>query len=397
MKKIMMLGGNFFQVSAIKRAKELGYYVISVDYLPDNPGHKYSDEYYNVSTTDKEAVLKLASELKIDGILSYASDVSVPTAAYVAEKLGLPTNPYESVMILTHKHLFRQFLEKNQFHTPAGKAFQDKNSARQYVMQSEFPIVIKPVDASGSKGVSKVADQEEFARAYDEASSYSASKMVIIEKFINRSGYQIDGDGFICDGKIIFFGVMDQHKNVSRNPYAPIGHSYPSVQDYKYQKKAFEQIQAIFDQLNMKFGAFNFEYLVGEDDQIHILEIGPRNGGNYIEDTIRYALGVDMIGASVSACVGDKFLDFFKVQWNRTASSYVIHALKTGRFKALYLHDGIKEHIVYQKLFVAAGDRVNAFRNGGDCIGIMIIQFEDTAQMNHMMDKMWEYVEVIVE
>lgn len=92
MKRIMMLGGSYFQASAIKRAKELGYYVITCDYLPDNPGHKYADEYHNVSTIDKEGVLKLAKELKIDGILAYASDVSVSTAAYVSEQLGLPSN-----------------------------------------------------------------------------------------------------------------------------------------------------------------------------------------------------------------------------------------------------------------------------------------------------------------
>ena len=107
----MLLGGNYFQMTATLAAKDLGCHVISVDYLPDNPAHKYADEYHNVSTIDKEKVLELARELKIDGIVSYASDVSAPTAAYVSEALGLPTNPYESVMIMTHKDLFRKFLK----------------------------------------------------------------------------------------------------------------------------------------------------------------------------------------------------------------------------------------------------------------------------------------------
>ena len=105
MKKILMLGGNFLQMTAIKRAKELGYYVISVDYLPNNPGHKYSDEYHNISTIDKEAVLKLAREKQIDGILSYASDVSAPTAAYVAEKLNLPLGTVKSRIFFTRQKL----------------------------------------------------------------------------------------------------------------------------------------------------------------------------------------------------------------------------------------------------------------------------------------------------
>ena len=92
-KKIMMLGGNYFQMTAVLAAKRLGYHVIDVDYLPGNPAHRYADEYYNISTIDKEKVLQKARELQIDGIVSYASDVSAPTAAYVAEAMGLPTNP----------------------------------------------------------------------------------------------------------------------------------------------------------------------------------------------------------------------------------------------------------------------------------------------------------------
>lgn len=397
MKKIMMLGGNFFQMSAIIRAKELGYYVISVDYLPDNPGHKYADEYHNISTIDKEAVLKLAQQLKIDGILSYASDVSAPTAAYVAEKLNLPTNPYDSVMILTHKDLFRQFMNENKLIMPGGKTFHDKEAAKEYFDGMDLPVMIKPVDASGSKGVMKVMERENFDEAFDEAMSYSISGNVIIENFIVKKGYQIDGDGFIKDGKIAFFGVMDQHNNVKRNPHAPIGLSCPSVQDKLYQTKAYHLIQTIFERLGMRFGAFNFEYIIGENGEIYLLEIGPRNGGNFIPDTIKYALGVDMMEASIKACVGDDYANALEPKKALTASSYVIHSLNEGRFKELRIHEDIAKHIVKQTLFVSAGDEVRAFRNGGDSIGAMVIAFDTVEQMETMMDKMWEYVEVVVE
>ena len=102
MKKILMLGGSMQQIPIIKRAKEMGLYVITCDYCPDNPGHKFADEYYNVSTTDLDAVLELAKRLNIDGIVAYASDPAAPTAAYVSEKLGLPGNPYQSVKPSQH-------------------------------------------------------------------------------------------------------------------------------------------------------------------------------------------------------------------------------------------------------------------------------------------------------
>src|SRR5579864_6316326 len=108
-KRLLILGGTDYQVMAIRYAKRQGYYVITCDYVPDNPGHRLADEYHNVSTTDQPGVLALVERLRIDGILAYASDPAAPTAAYVAERLGLPGNPYDSVLVLTHKHLFRQF------------------------------------------------------------------------------------------------------------------------------------------------------------------------------------------------------------------------------------------------------------------------------------------------
>ncbi len=397
MKKIMMLGGNIVQKSAIIKAKELGYYVISVDYLPDNPGHKYSDEYYNVSTIDKEAILELARKLEIDGILSYASDVSAPTAAYVAEQLSLPTNPYKSVQILTYKNLFRKFMRDNGLATLEGQTFQDKEEARAYFHDIPLPVMIKPIDSSGSKGVVKVTSRDDFDEAYQEAMSHSISGRIIIEHYVERKGYQISGDGFIKDGKIAVFQVMDQHKNMILNPFASIGPSCPSVQDQKYQDEARALCQTIFDKLHMRFGAFNFEYIIDENDEIFLLEIGPRNGGNLIPDTVQYSTGVDMIEASIRACMGDDYEDALKPNKLRCASSYVIHSMTTGRFKELLIHDEIADHIIKQELDVLPGDAVHSFRDGGDTLGAMVIAFDNVEQMNEMMDRMWEYIEVVTE
>ena len=142
----------------------------------DNPAHKFADEYHNVSTIDREAVLALARELCIDGIVSYASDVAAPTAAYVAEQLGLPTNPLESVMILTHKNLFRKFMKENGFPMPEGKSFTDREEARRFYEQISGTVMVKPVDSSGSKGVVKVSRMADFDAAWEEAMSYSLEK-----------------------------------------------------------------------------------------------------------------------------------------------------------------------------------------------------------------------------
>jgi threonine dehydrogenase-like Zn-dependent dehydrogenase len=115
MKKILLLGGSAQQIPAIEGAKKQGCYTVLCDYLPDNPGQYHADKFYCVSTTDKETILEIAVREKVDGILAYASDPAAPTAAYVAEKMGLPTSPYSSVEILTQKDKFRQFLKENGF------------------------------------------------------------------------------------------------------------------------------------------------------------------------------------------------------------------------------------------------------------------------------------------
>ena len=147
MKRLLLLGGSRYILPIIKAAHELGAYVITCDYLPDNIAHKYSDEYCNVSVTDKEAVLNAAKELKVDGIMSFACDPGVVTAAYVAEKLGLPSSgSYESVSILQNKGKFRDFLTKNDFNVPHARMYTSYDQAKDDIDYFDWPVIVKPTD-----------------------------------------------------------------------------------------------------------------------------------------------------------------------------------------------------------------------------------------------------------
>ena len=401
MKKVMLLGGNYYQMTATKAVKDLGFYAIDVDYLPDNPAHKYADEYYNVSTIDKDAVLKLAEKLKIDGIVSYASDVSAPTAAYVAEKLGLPTNPYESVMILTHKDKFRKYMQENNFNVPRGRGFLNYEEAYQFFLTLEKPVMVKPVDASGSKGVFKVFKEDEFETAYEEAMKYSISKHVIVEEFIGRDGYQVAGDAFLIDGKLVFAGLMNEHFDKLCNPLVPVGESYPSVLPKELKEKALNEIQRLLSALKMVSGAFNLDFIVNQHGDIYIIEIGPRNGGNLITDTIKYAEEIDLAKCTILDAVGmdcRKILeDVGKKESIRYASSYIIHSLKDGVYKDIWVNNEIKNDIVLMDIFVSKNEKIKKFDNGGFGIGAMIIKHNSIEQMLYRMDNMENYIKVIVE
>ena len=175
-KKLLLLGGSAQQVVAIDTAKRLGYETILCDYLPDNPGQYHADKFYQVSTTDKEAILGVARQEHIHGIVAYASDPAAPTAAYVADKLGLPGNSPDSVEALCNKDQFRSFLAANGFHAPQAGGYASVEDALADIARFELPVIIKPVDSSGSKGVTVLRSWKEVQRALDFAFSFSRSK-----------------------------------------------------------------------------------------------------------------------------------------------------------------------------------------------------------------------------
>lgn len=176
MKKILLLGGSKQQIPAVECAKRRGYYTILCDYLSDNPGQRVADKFYLESTTDKETILKIAQKEKIDGIVAYASDPAAPTAAYVAEKLGLPTNPYETVRILANKNLFRKFLKNNGFSCPNMEEANSYDELIEKIENLKFPVIIKPVDSSGSKGITKLINKENLNFYYEKALKFSREK-----------------------------------------------------------------------------------------------------------------------------------------------------------------------------------------------------------------------------
>ena len=205
MKKILLLGGSTQQIPAIEYANKQGYYTVLCDYLPDNPGQHYASKFYLVSTTDKAAILEVARKEKVDGVVAYASDPAAPTAAYVAEKMGLPTNPYKSVEILAYKDKFREFLKTNDFNCPYAQGFANYGEAKESIHKFTFPVMVKPVDSSGSKGVKKVGSVDELETAFEVAWDQSRGKQVIIEEFITMDHkYMVGGDCFVLNGKVVF-------------------------------------------------------------------------------------------------------------------------------------------------------------------------------------------------
>lgn len=395
MKRILFLGAAPSQIPPINYAKSQGHYVITCDYLPENRGHKLAHEYYNVSTTDKEAVLALSQKLRIDGIVAYASDPAAPTAAYVAEKMGLPGNPYDAVEILARKDYFRTFLANNGFNVPRSESFYELEEARNWLNKIGVPAFIKPIDSSGSKGVTHILDYKDFDSAFEYALSFSREKKVVVEQVIPRTGYQIDSDIFMSGGKVAFWIWGDQHQDKLCHPYAPIAISFPSVLDNDLQQKAKTQVESILIKLGFEAGAFNVEFVVDTNGEVWVIEIGPRNGGNLIPQVIKYASGVDTISATVDEAIGITFREKNEYNLNGYWASYIVHAREDGVFKELWLSDRVKNYIVEQNIEVKPGDKVNKFSGSHDTLGTMIIKFPSMKEMLNMLDNMEHDIRVI--
>lgn len=399
-----MLGGSLYQTYAIKEAKRLGYYVISCDYLPSNPGHRYSDEYHNVSTTDKEAVLQLAKSLNVDGVVAYASDPAAPTAAYVCEQLGLPTSPYKSVEILSNKDLFRDFLQNNGFNCPKAMGFSSYEDALANIDEFKLPVMVKPVDSSGSKGINKMTDMSQLKNFVDDALSYSRSKRFLIEEFIVKKGHQISGDAFSVDGQLVFHCLGNEFYDPNCDKdFAPLGECWPFQMDHRYIDDLEEQLQHLMTLLNMKSNAYNVEAIVGEDDKVYLLELGARSGGSLIPQVTEYATGINMVTWVIQAAAGDP-IDLSVLSGKKEMpikgywSNYMVHSDKTGKFQSIsFDSDFENNHLVDFVNDLKVGDEVHRFRDAQDCIGEFILKYESMEQMFEVIKNIEKKINVEVE
>lgn len=399
MKKILMLGGSPQQVIAVKKAKELGYFTVLCDYLPDNPGQHCADKYYLVSTTDKDAILDVTKKEQIDGILAYASDPAAPTAAYVAEKLGLPGNPNKSVEILCNKDEFRKFLSSNGFFTPKAKGYSNVADASADLKAGLFklPVIVKPVDSSGSKGVGQINENFAFEDKLEYAMSFSQKKKIIIEEYVEKYGYQIAGDGLSVNGKLVFRCFANDHfDSQCINPFVPIAASFPYNMPPKIQIKIHNEIQRLITLLNMKTCTYNFDIRIDKNMNVYLMEIAPRSGGNYIPQIIKYATKIDLVEYSIKAAMGEKIDLPENIEESGYYSYYAVHSRKDGILKEVIITEEAKKHIIENHITAKPGDSIKTFTGANTTLGILLMKFDSMSQMIQMMEHSDEWIQVIL-
>lgn len=399
MKKLLLLGGSRYLLPVIEKAKELGIYTITCDYLPDNIAHKFSDQYCNVSIIDKEKTLQVARELQVDGVMSFACDPGVVTAAYIAEKMNLPfQGSYESTRILQDKGLFRMFLADNGFNVPHAKRYTDKKAPFADVEYFNWPVIVKPVDSAGSKGVTRVDSVNELARAIELAIEGSHNGAFIIEDFLTFDGYHSSADPFVVDGKIEFITYSDQlFDPEADNPYTPAMIIWPSSMEEVHQKSLNEQTQRLMTLLKMKSGIYNIESCVGSDGKAYLMEVSPRGGGCKIAEIQKMAYGVDLIENEIRKAVNMPLIEIQKTECNGYWCEMVIHARagQQGVFKQLVIDADIKEkYVKLVDLSVRLGDIVQPFTGANMALGDMFLRFDSREELDEVMTNVNEWLQI---
>lgn len=397
MKKLLILGGDHFALPVVKAAKEQGYYVITCDYLPDNVAHKYSDEFANFSTTDKEGILAYARDKKIDGVVTF-TDSGVVTTAYVQHHLGLPQiGPLESVEILQNKARFRQFLTDNGFIVPKAKGFTRKEDALSSTDFFTLPVIVKPVDAAGSKGVTKVSDWSELEPAVDWAIKFSFSGDFIIESFIDKKGCSSDSDCFSVDGEFKFMSYSAQRFDTNvAGEYAPAAYSWPSTLGNEAETELSKELQRLISLLGMKTTVYNVETRVGTDGKPYIMEISPRGGGNRLSEMMRYATGVDMITGAVRAAVGDPVNNIEQKPLNGYWAEIIVHANKTGILDSIEVDQKYESNVIEKDFWAKKGDAVNEFLAARDAIGTLVVRFDNADELEYAITHQGEWLHINV-
>ncbi len=402
MKKFLILGGSRYVIPVIEKAHELGVYVITCDYLPDNIAHQYADEYHNVSIIEKEQVLSLAQKLQIDGVVSFATDPGVVTAAYVAEKMGLAfQGSYESACILQDKGRFRKFLADHDFNCPHARRYEDIEAPFKELDYFTWPVIVKPTDSAGSKGVTRVDRPDDLREAILAALEIAHNNAFIIEDFLTFEGHHSSADPFTVDGKLVFNSYSDQlFDPEADNPYTPAYIIWPTSMQQRHQDELTLEIQRLMDLLHMRTGIYNIETCVANGGKPYIMEVSPRGGGCKIAELQKLAYGVDLIEAEVRKAVGLPLQEIHQTECDGFWCEMVIHARpgEEGKLKEIRFDPYIKEkYIKVIDLTAKPGDMVHSFTGANMSLGDLFMRFNSREELDQITQasREWMHIDLI--
>jgi biotin carboxylase len=262
----------------------------------------------------------------------------------------------------------------------------------------EYPVIVKPTDSAGSKGVTRVDYEEQLPSALDYAFKYSLSGHVIVEEFIEKYGCSSDTDSFSIDGKLSFVSFNAQHFDENAvNPYTPAAYSWPSTFTKQQEDELTSEIQRLISLLGLKTVVYNIETRIGKNGKAYIMELTPRGGGNRLCEMLRYATGIDMITAITRAMVGDSVEGIEQRSYQGHWAEIILHANKSGLFEDIEISDTLHGDIIERDLWVKPGDFVYGFEGANNAIGTLVLRFQNKEDLTSAITSQKDWLRVIVK
>jgi len=392
MKKILIIGAGFLQSFVIKKAKEMGYYTITIDKNPNSIGFSYADEYGIVDIVEQEACLNFAREKCVDGVMTAATDYGVLSAAYIAQQMNLPGLKYEIAKIIKNKYMVRCILSENGIDDISQYyEISDISDLEKISKKIHFPVIVKPCDGSGSKSVRRVDSISDLRCACEEAIKTSMINKALIEDFIDGKEYGVES--FVNNGQVHVLGIMGKYMT---NPpdYAELGHCIPS--QLPIEEKVKEIAQKAIKTLGINFGAVNMDVLVTKDNRICIVDIGARMGGNLIgSHIIPLGTGIDYMGNLIRASIGEQ-VDLRPKNLKTNVVTRLL-ALTPGKVKKLPNFEEIsREYKVNIYHHLKEGSIIREYHNNLDGCGYIVATSDNFNEAKRRADEVKKVIDISI-
>ncbi len=352
MKKLAIIGASYLQIPLIEKAREMctETHVFAWAHGSE-PGRDCCDQYYPVSITEKEKILEICECIQINGIISIGSDLAMPTVNFVADRMNLYGNSLECTLFTTNKYAMRVKLSENNLPCPK---FQKITSVNHSTEGLVFPLIVKPTDRSGSRGISKINDENKLSNAIRTALSESIAKEAIIEEFIE--GKEISVEMISWQGTHHLITFTD--KVSTGEPYfVEIEQHVPADLSPSLSSRIVSLVKEALTVLGVEYGASHTELLITKEEEIFIVEIGARMGGDNIgSDLVQLSTGYDFVRGIIGVALGE----FKMPEIGQLKHSGIIYITpKSGRVTAIKNNVVYFQEIIRSNILVNIDDQIN--------------------------------------
>lgn len=387
---MLIAGGGYADVPLIRAAQRLGFFVITTGNRPQDLGHRYSDAYYEEDFSSPEAMLDLAQRQDVSAVCACCNDFSAISCAYVAERLGLPGHDsVETARTIHHKDLFREFSRQHAMPVPAAYGARSVEEATDRLDTLRFPIIVKPVDLTGGKGISVIHRPEQAIDQIRRAFDISRAKRVVVEEFVTgtRHGYS----AFLVGGKIRFQFFDNEHYFL--NPYMVSAASTPGLVPESALEVLRHASERYAELLSLKDGIFHVQFIL-HDGMPVIIEICRRAPGDLYVSLVQHATGIDYPSWIVRASAG---MDCSEIEPREITGFWTRHCVmpsELGYLKDIEVDASVRDKIVEEHAFWTVGQKISDLMTTK--FGIVFLRFDDSSEMMNQTEKMQELIRPVI-